>query len=233
MMWHVASAICAVLWLDGGGFSDAVQADGAGAVPRASASIPDPRGADAPPETPETRVPLGEGILAPRAPGQSKTLVQAPWDTRTLLAVVTVLGTALVAAGVLKKFLARSRRGGHSGIDVLEKAFLSPKQSLALVRIGRRVMLVGVAPERISLLTTIRDPAEVDQLLANTAGGRTGQAHFGTLLIRETADYGPDESEATEEPIGEAPYRTVCQTQQDIKDLLKRVQSLNETVRPG
>ena len=36
-----------------------------------------------------------------------------------------------------------------------------------------------------------------------------------------------------EEPIGEAPYRTVRQTQQGVQDLLKRVRVLNKTVRTG
>jgi flagellar biogenesis protein FliO len=55
-------------------------------------------------------------------------------------------------------------------IEVLGRNHLSPKQSLTLVRVGRRVVLVGVAPERLSPLCVIDDPQEVAELVGAKEG---------------------------------------------------------------
>ncbi|MCH8748296.1 flagellar biosynthetic protein FliO, partial [Patescibacteria group bacterium] len=46
--------------------------------------------------------------------------------------------------------------------------------SLALVRVGRRVLVIGVSAERLSTLCEIGEAEEVAELLVNSAGRRSG-----------------------------------------------------------
>jgi flagellar biogenesis protein FliO len=51
-------------------------------------------------------------------------------------------------------------------LELLSRQALGPQQQLALIRLGSRILLVGATPSGMSTLTTIEDPAEVAQLMA-------------------------------------------------------------------
>jgi flagellar biogenesis protein FliO len=86
---------------------------------------------------------------------------------RTIGAMAVVVVLILLARWGLRKLgpAAAGGRGGK-GLDVLASVSLSPRHQLRLVRLGRRVVLVGVGPEGLAALSEVTDPAEVADLLA-------------------------------------------------------------------
>jgi flagellar biogenesis protein FliO len=96
--------------------------------------------------------------------------------------------------------LPRGFRGRTPGlIEILSRTALSPRQSLCLVRVGSRVVLLGVSPETVRTLDVIADP----DAAARLAGQATQQqvasatAEFQQCLEREARDYEPEPAAAT------------------------------------
>ena len=52
-----------------------------------------------------------------------------------------------------------------SAIELLSRQSIGPQQQLALVRFGRRILLVGTTPSGMSTLATVDDPAEVQAIV--------------------------------------------------------------------
>jgi flagellar biosynthetic protein FliO len=101
---------------------------------------------------PETAAPLG-GLL----------------DLGRLLRVGLALGLVLLLMGGLFALMRRLQstagsKGREGMLEFLVRTSVGPKQSLLLVRLGSRVLLLGVTAERIQTLQVIRDPEEVERL---------------------------------------------------------------------
>lgn len=100
----------------------------------------------------------------------------------------TFLGTAaelffylvLIAALVvgLLIFLKKILPGGHrifdtTAIEVVGRAHLAPKQSIYLARLGRRVLVIGLAENSVSLLTEIQDLDEINAIMSHAAQAKS------------------------------------------------------------
>ena len=111
-----------------------------------------------------------------------------PW-LRTLGALVLV-GVLVFALRVVLKRMGGPRRPGRraDAMEVVAQAPLAGRQQLALVRLGRRLVLVGTGPTGMSALAEVTDPAEVAELLAEV--GRGG----GKALERLTERGEPNET---------------------------------------
>lgn len=76
----------------------------------------------------------------------------------------------ILAAGWLARQFLKS--GGPlsiaapSAIELLSRQSIGPQQQLALVRFGRRILLVGTTPTGMSTLATVDDPEEVQAIVA-------------------------------------------------------------------
>jgi flagellar biogenesis protein FliO len=94
-----------------------------------------------------------------------------------------------VVAGGSRMSLARSRR--PELLQVLARTAVSARQSLCLVRVGPRIVLVGVAPDRLTALDVITDPATAAQLAGRAAQGdiQSHTADFEHCLDREARAY--------------------------------------------
>jgi flagellar protein FliO/FliZ len=126
----------------------------------------------------------------------------APWYRTGLGALAVVLGLIGGLYVFARRWLPSARIGGDDGVmRVLGRTALSPRQSLALVRVGRRFVVVGVSPDRVDAVCDITDSDEVADLAAQAgAKGLSGSSGFATWLNREAADYVQRDREA--EPIG-------------------------------
>jgi flagellar biogenesis protein FliO len=90
-----------------------------------------------------------------------------------------------------------SRRGKRPGlIEIISRTALSPKHSLHLVRVGPRVVLVGMSNDSLVALDVV-DDADAAARLAGQAAERQADSHtreFSHCLEREAAGYdGRDE----------------------------------------
>lgn len=144
--------------------------------------------------------------------------------------LMAVLGTIGVMAMLVRRWMSGGTRlNGESGIRVLARHFLSNKQSLCLVRVGRRVVLLGVTPERISACADIDDPEEVSNLIAAAQRGGAGSftaalAGFSKSDVAEEAVAPKAAAEGSETVL---PGRGAA-TGASIRQLLDRLQALSD-----
>ncbi len=82
-------------------------------------------------------------------------------------------------------------------IEVVSRTVLSPRQSLCLVRVGPRLVLLGVTPEAVRPLDVIQDADLTAQLMgwATQQRGDSHTAQFARCLEREAETYGTGEGQ--------------------------------------
>ena len=90
---------------------------------------------------------------------------------RTLMALAVVAGLIFALRFALKRFGGRWHgRSGAAPMSVLARTGVSARQQLLLVRLGRRLILVGSGPEGMAALAEVSDPAEVAELVQRVQG---------------------------------------------------------------
>lgn len=110
----------------------------------------------------------------------------------SLAAVVAVIlflawgAKALARGGPLA---GRAKRPGV--IEIISRTALSPKQSLCLVRVGQRMVLVGVTQDSLRTLDVIQDPGAVAALAGDATAARSAsdERAFRQSLEREVVQY--------------------------------------------
>jgi flagellar biosynthetic protein FliO len=109
-----------------------------------------------------------------RTPDDDKTTqnTDQPWGfeqvAQTLVALGIVVGLIFAARWGLRRLGRHGGMGGDSELmQVLARSSVGPRMQLMLVRLGRRLVLVGSGPEGLTRLTEITDPAEVSSLVAS------------------------------------------------------------------
>jgi flagellar biosynthetic protein FliO len=143
------------------------------------------------------------------------------WPLFVVLAVIVVV---MLAA---RKWLPRSGRlGGGPALNVLARHYLAPKQSLCLVRLGRRLLLIGVTPDRISTVAEIAEPNEASEILASLECTRPGS--FTSVFARQTQkDLGKEQHEDPIEQPAPVAGRQLDATGASVRQLIDRVRSLS------
>lgn len=103
-------------------------------------------------------------------PGVGGSWLRTGGSLAAVVALIVLLawGYRAVTPGGLP--LARTRHPGL--IEVVSRLGLSPRHALFLVRVGPRLVLCGVSPERISVLDTIDDPDLATRLAGQAAAAR-------------------------------------------------------------
>lgn len=133
----------------------------------------------------------------PRVQGRVASASGMPGWLRTGLSLAGVVGLIVVLALTSRKLhlVQRGRRPGL--IEVISRTPLSPRQSLALVRVGPRTVLIGVTNDRISQLDVITDP-ELTARLAGAARQHRPDSHtveFHERLEQEGRRYDEDDDQ--------------------------------------
>lgn len=176
----------------------------------------------APANNPENEPPAGAPATpadvaaqpAPESPAsenlESLPLTRGPADTRdgsdgnkvgggfwrivpALLLVLALLAGCVWAARKYLPGAVRLGGGGSSSMRVLGRTHVSPRQSIVLVKIGRRVLVVGATAERLTALDSIIDPLEVSELVGQAEAGRSNSAtsSFRSALKEADETFGP------------------------------------------
>lgn len=113
---------------------------------------------------------------------------EMPWYRSPVASLAAVLVVILGAAVVLRRMTGRTPIGKSSAINVLSRTPVGVKQELALIHVGRRMLLLGISGDRMTPLCNIDDPAEVAYIrgqLARTGQG-SSQESFEHALTEET-----------------------------------------------
>ena len=125
----------------------------------------------------------GEGVKRP-----------TPWYRGGLGALATVLVLIVAVYWLVRRYLPAARAGESGVLRVAARTGLTPKQSLMLIRLPRRFVLVAVSQGRVDTLCAIDDAEEVADLLARVhAPAARGEAQFEDLLQAQEAEF--DETE--------------------------------------
>ena len=121
-------------------------------------------------------------------------------DSRSGISTVPGFNEALVKMGgslavVLSLFLGivwftRSRRSltgvrlGTETLDVIGQTTLTKNHSLHVVRLGGRLLLISAGESKVTCLTEVTDPVEVEHLLATTEDSNTSSSTFKSLFAQ-------------------------------------------------
>ena len=151
---------------------------------------------------------------------------------RTLGALAGVVGLIVflgwgyrAMAGGNLMLLGKNRR--PNVIEVICKTTLSAKQSLCLVRVGPRMVLIGQSPDTLRTLDVISDPAVVATLAGDAArrASNSSDAEFQNCLETEARAYKHEEDGEINEtftPEG----RRIEDVRQSLTDTIRRIRGV-------
>ena len=149
-------------------------------------------------QTAPASAPAGDHSAQPLLPSPTDTKLvngggESSWmpTLQTLLALAIVVSLIYACRYVLRRLGKAGRPGGVDSdvIEVLSRTGVGARQQLLLVRLGRRLVLVGSWPGGMAGLSEITDPAEVSALTSSVAtGGASGSARALADKIRNRLD---------------------------------------------
>ena len=215
--------------------SVALGAEPTGVQPAAS---PAPVTADSPiPHTAMGDQPLRLGAGAGRS--QNPALPGIPKAPSTdyqrvvfaLIAVVALIFVLRAVGRVL--FPSVTSRGQSRVVEVLSRSALAPKQQVMLLRVGRRVIVVGDSGTQMNTLCEISDPDEVAGLVGQLREEKTAAAAaftslFGRFNRRFEAEQEGIESDAAAELRDDRDEIPASSPHGELDGLRERVRMLAE-----
>jgi len=128
-----------------------------------------------------------------------------------------------VLAVVVRKVAPGSARMFNSrAITVVGRTFIAPKQSLVLVEVGRRLLLLGVTQQSVTLVAQINDPEEVSLVKQVTASeqSKSISSNFRDIFRRATKE--------TRQATKGAASTSLSGLKEDLDELLRRTNAWRE-----
>lgn len=100
-----------------------------------------------------------------KTPGASRAKSAGDW-TQTLAALAAVIGLIFAARLLVRRVGGTQNDARRNGpLEVIARSVVAPKQQLLVVRLGRRLMLVGCGPAGFASLGEVTDEQEVEQII--------------------------------------------------------------------
>ena len=167
-------------------------------------------------------------------PKDSTSSLQTPRVALALAAVITLILLLRVGA---KRFL--NLPGGQrstSAVQVLSRTILAPRQNVVLLKVGKRIIVVGESGGQMSSLGDIADPDEVASLVGHIREEKltVSAKAFGALFRRAKDDLeeAPELEVSQPAPISDQFAQTpedpeVASTREEISDLMQKVRGLS------
>lgn len=192
---------------------------------------PDDAWATIAPQAPAEEKPLRRASARPAAVARGEaaapTTGAASW-TRTVASLAAVVGLIVLLAWGYRAVsggglvLARPRQPGL--IEVLSRAALAPRQSVCLLRVGPRLLLVGLSGDRLTALDAFVDADLAARLAGEAASARRDSrvAEFRRALDHEAGQYGESDSAAE---AGAPDERLLGQVKQALAQARQRVRA--------
>jgi flagellar biogenesis protein FliO len=172
--------------------------------------------------------------------GSASATSSDAFDLKRLgMALAMVLAAIYVAHQVWKRLgMPGSVNRSAGALQVVSRLTLAPKQQLLLVRVGRRVVLVGNSGTQMNALCEIGDPEEAAGLLGQAATEREGSVSstFHEVLGGEEQRF--DEETNVDVPVGDADHeaeeegKELATTREELSGLVEKVRGLSRHFRP-
>jgi flagellar biogenesis protein FliO len=159
------------------------------------------------------------------------------FDTRRLvLALAIVLAAIFVSHQVWKRVGMPGAPRASGALQVVSRLTVAPRQQVLLIRVGRRLVLVGNSGTQMNPLCEIDDAEEAALLLGQTAVEREGSmtTSFNAVLGGEEKEFEeqlrPQPPAAPVDPEEEAALAT---TREEISGLMDKVRGLSKQFGRG
>ena len=156
-----------------------------------------------------------------------------PDFSRTAFVLAGVLALIVLIAWLFKRYIFSSRRGGsQASLKILVRSSISPRQSLCLVKLGNRLLLVGLSPGHMTTLHAIEDPDEIAMILGSLENRNPASISntFNRIVSKEAQEYDgyPDDSVMSTDDIahGTAATDQIHQAHGELSGLLDKVRGL-------
>jgi flagellar biogenesis protein FliO len=204
----------------------ALSCAGAATAVHAQATRPAPAAAFVDPYQ-ETPLPARRNAPATQSTGVAGATGPAdPFDSKRLgIALLIVLGAIVVAHQVYKRIGMPGANGRASGtLQVVSRLNLAPKQQILLIRVGRRLVLVGNSGSQMSSLCEITDPEEAAGLIGQVAVERDeSPSSFSAVLGDEEKQF----DQQTNIDVVAGDDRELANTREEISGLMDKVRNLS------
>lgn len=116
--------------------------------------------------------------------------VMRPWYARGFTPLLIVMGLIGSAYWAAKRYLPAARSAECGMLNIVARTNVSPKQTLALIQLSRRFVLLGITADRIEPLCSITDPNEVAELALKLGTGQGSPTFaFSEALNEQARDY--------------------------------------------
>lgn len=126
--------------------------------------------------------------VASKEPSTDSTSV--PWYRTGLGALFIVMCVMGGLYWAVRRWVPSVRVSDNRVIRVVARTAITPKHHTALLRMGQRLVLVGISGDKMNTLCEITNPQEVAELIARVDTTQSSHATgFENLLAKETADY--------------------------------------------
>ncbi|UCG33024.1 MAG: flagellar biosynthetic protein FliO [Phycisphaerales bacterium] len=163
-------------------------------------------------------------LLPARSEEQNTTLwLKDRWYVTGVVSLGLVLGLIFLLGYLVRRFILPKVRMGGRDLEVLARTYVGNKQSVALIRAGRRVLVVGVTASRVNLLTCLDDSLEAAHLIGGAAADKSGSisSQFARRLEDEAQQYA--NTEAHEASGREKRPEVVTQTRRQLQAAIDRM----------
>ena len=153
---------------------------------------------------------------------------------RVLGALGIVIGLIFVLRWVGRHiFPASAGRGASRTIEVLSRSPLSPKQQVVLLRVGRRLVVVGDTGAQLNPLCEITDPDEIAALVGQIRDEKSSapSAAFGAMFGRSRRRFESVEPPVEQPMTGlqdDEDMAPVTSAREELSGLRERVRMLSE-----
>jgi flagellar biogenesis protein FliO len=112
---------------------------------------------------------------------------------RTLGALAVVAGLIFAARRLLRRWAGSAPAGQAGPMEVLARASVAPRQQLLLIRLGKRLVLIGSGGGTMTTLAEVSDEAEVDDLMQSVKAAKG--AGLAGLLTRRKEGFNAENAE--------------------------------------
>jgi flagellar biogenesis protein FliO len=144
--------------------------------------------------------------------------------SRMILALAAVIGLIFILRWGLRSVAGNTASTNGGVMSVIARCGVGPRQQLMLVKLGRRVILVGNGGAQMNALCEINDADEIAQLLGMIGAEKhngVSQA-FSSIFRRETERYEPQPAPPETTEVGLA--------RDEIKDLMNKLRGITKSL---
>jgi len=169
--------------------------------------------------------------------GSKQPVTFSPWSAAGALAIV--VGLILLLARLFRRHAPLfSQSLPADAVEVLGRRFIDPRQSILLVRVGARILIVGTSPNGLQSLGEVDDPVEVDLLAGlcrrGPQGGPLATSFFKLLKGEHVASLSsPKSRRAQPNPAPPIPTQPIPAQRIPAQPNQQSVPNRSEELKPG